>query len=134
MIKQTIQILGGECVNNWSPQCTHLTVKEVVLTVKVLHALLDDKPIIMMKFWDKFLECVKKKIPPPDASEFKPPVAEKMIDHNALCFNPERKQLFKGKVFVFPDSKIQGKMKDIIEKAGIIIALLKWFHISSIWG
>lgn len=37
LLSQCLADLGGELVNNWSPECTHLAMTTVKVTVKVKH-------------------------------------------------------------------------------------------------
>ncbi|KAJ8930978.1 hypothetical protein NQ314_016175 [Rhamnusium bicolor] len=112
-------ILGGQYIENWTTDCTHLTVEEVTLTVKVLHALIDEKPIVKPAYWSKFAENVRNNLPPPTIENYnKPPIAEALLNKIELKNDPQRKILFNGKLFLFPKEKNKKQMEEIIQKAG----------------
>jgi hypothetical protein len=117
-LKNRINAIGGSVLNNWEESCTHITTQELMLTVKVLHALVDDKPIVKLEYWDQFLQNMKELKPPPDVSDFEPPVAESLINKTKMSFNPTRRILFTNKTFVFATEKIRLKMADLIAKTG----------------
>jgi nijmegen breakage syndrome protein 1 len=108
-LKNRINAIGGSVLNNWEESCTHITTQELMLTVKVLHALVDDKPIVKLEYWDQLLQNMKELKPPPDVSDFEPPVAESLINKTKMSFNPTRRILFTNKTFVFATEKIRLK-------------------------
>lgn len=114
-----LSTIRGTYVDQWTPECTHLTLKEITLTIKFLHALIEEKPIVTPTYWTKFAERVQKKLPPPDIEQYnKVPVAEVLLNKIDLSPNPKRKVLFTGKLFVFPKEKDKKKLEDLIKKAG----------------
>ncbi|EFA04568.2 nibrin [Tribolium castaneum] len=117
-LKGKITSIGGTFLNEWGPTCTHLTAPVIVLTIKMLHALIDDKPIVNLKFWDEYILKIKNNEPLPEPQNFKPPVTETLINGTELKPNPERKVLFKNKIFVFPTEKLRLRMAYLIEKTG----------------
>ncbi|XP_044268561.1 nibrin [Tribolium madens] len=117
-LKEKITSVGGTFVNEWGPTCTYLTVPVIVLTIKMLNALIDDKPIVNLKFWDEYIKRIKNNEPLPDLQDFKPPVVETLLNGIDLTPNPERKTLFKNKIFVFPTEKLKLKMMYLIKQTG----------------
>lgn len=70
-------------------------------------------------YWSKFAERVQKKLSPPNINLYnKPPVAEVLLSKVDLSPNPKRKELFKGKLFVFLKEKDKKQLEDVIKKAG----------------
>lgn len=118
-LKNVLNIIGGNYVDNWGPNCTHLTVKEMSVTVKVLHALLDEKPIVVSDYWTQFSENVLKNLPPPDIEKFNsPPVSEPLLKNVNFKKKVSRKSLFKDKLFIFPLEKNKVLLEETINKAG----------------
>lgn len=117
-LNKCISSLNGKMINNWTNQCTHLTAEQITLTLKVLHALVDNKPIVTSKYWEKFAENVKNGLPPPDVDQFKPPLVEALLNKVPLDENQQRKCLFQNKVFIFTDKASKEQMGEIIQKAG----------------
>ncbi|CAG9859255.1 unnamed protein product [Phyllotreta striolata] len=118
-ITNQLQFLNGKYVKDWSPNCTHLSLVKVTCTVKVLQALIDDKPIVSLDYWAKFVDNVKHNIQPPDINDYnKPPFAETLLDIVEIKSNVNRKKLFDNKVFVFYLDAEKANMSDLIEKAG----------------
>lgn len=118
-LKKHLDSLHGKYVDNWNSECTHLTLQKISLTVKVLHALLEDKPIVVPAFWTKFVENVSRNIAPPDWSEYNdPPLAEALLNKVEFKKAAPRKNLFMDKHFLFYLEKEEKQVKDLIEKAG----------------
>ncbi|RZC34047.1 nibrin, partial [Asbolus verrucosus] len=117
-VQNNLHLLGGTLLSTWDSTCTYLTIQEIILTMKVLLALIDDRPIVKLEYWDKLVENVKAKLPPPNIEDFRPPIAETLVDPSSLVVKPERKVLFAGKIFVFPTSKIKSKMDELVDKTG----------------
>ncbi|KAG5898744.1 hypothetical protein JTB14_020938 [Gonioctena quinquepunctata] len=118
-LKKDLILLGGTFTENWTSDCTHLTVEEITLTVKVLHALIDEKPIVVPTYWAKFAENAAKSLPPPNINEYNdPPMAEALLNKIELKNCSSRKGLFKGKTFMFLKEKSKKQMEDVIRKAG----------------
>ncbi|XP_018333857.1 nibrin [Agrilus planipennis] len=114
-----INFLNGCCVSNWTPECTHLTVNELKLTVKMLCCLIEGKPIVTVKFWEDFAKNVKENHSPPDPNNYKPPCTEIMLNKNLpLDFKEERKHLFRNKVFVFMTEADKETVELVIKYAG----------------
>lgn len=120
--------VGGEYSKDWNDSCTHLTTSEIMVTLKVLHAIMDNKKIVTPNFWRVVLKNVKENKAPPDPSEFYPPLGESIIHATYLEYNPNRKNVFTDKTFAFWKKKRQLNMNSIILKAGgktILVPSLK---------
>ncbi|KAK5642578.1 hypothetical protein RI129_008745 [Pyrocoelia pectoralis] len=118
-LKNNMNILGGLMVQNWTEQCNYVTVEEMMLTVKVLSALVVGVPIVCVKYWDDYVNCLKENKPVPDVKEYQPKCSEVVINENvSLEYREERKNLFKNKVFVFPKKGDKEKIASLIKLAG----------------
>ncbi|XP_057665360.1 nibrin [Diorhabda carinulata] len=118
-LKKQLDTIQGRYLDNWTSECTHLTLQKISLTVKVLHALLEDKPIVVPAFWAKFVENVSKSIAPPKITDYNnPPLAEALLNRVEFKKAAPRKNLFMGKHFLFYLEKEEKQVKDLIRKAG----------------
>lgn len=110
--------LKGQYVDTWTSDCTHLTLKQIILTVKMLHALIDNKYYVTMDYWTSYVDKIKNQLPLPCATDFKPPMAEILLNQVDLVPDARRKTLFAKKTFVFPTEQMRAQMSEIIAKAG----------------
>lgn len=118
-LKKVLDIIGATLVDNWGPQCTHLTVKEMSVTIKVLNALLDEKPIVLLRYWTQFAKNALKNRPPPDIEQFnKPPVAEPMLTNLNFTEKVNRRVIFKNKELIFGTDENKKLVEDVIQKTG----------------
>ncbi|KAH8286062.1 hypothetical protein KR054_002111, partial [Drosophila jambulina] len=113
-LEQLLKPLGGVVSPNWTEECSHLTMNEASVTVKLLHALLENKPIVTFAFWRKLLQAaqsvhVKEGWPQP--KDYQPT----NID---VKWRPERTTLFAGKTFVFMNRKHFEIYGAVVQKAG----------------
>ncbi|CAG9771788.1 unnamed protein product [Ceutorhynchus assimilis] len=107
-------------MEKWDDSCTHLTVEKLTLTIKVLQALIDEKPIVTLDYWAACEESLAQKLPMPNIEEYnKPPVAEQLLKSDfQYRFNSQRRSLFKDKMFVFQTANCKKQMEEVIEKCG----------------
>ncbi|CAH1176118.1 unnamed protein product [Phaedon cochleariae] len=118
-LKQDLAVLGARFIDQWTADCTHLTVEEITLTVKVLQALIYKKPIVLPSYWTKFAECVSRNSPPPDIENYNnPPMAEALLNKVEIKANLQRNGLFEGKMFIFSKEITKKQMEDVIKKLG----------------
>ncbi|KAL3277211.1 hypothetical protein HHI36_012561 [Cryptolaemus montrouzieri] len=113
-----IEQLGGTYLKEWNETCSYLTTNEILISIKFLHAIMDNKKIVTLQFWKEYLKNIKSNKLPPDPAEFYPPFGEHVINSKHLEYNPARKEIFKGKVFAFWTKKRRVRMHEIIKKAG----------------
>uniref|UniRef100_A0A674PMN2 Nibrin n=1 Tax=Takifugu rubripes TaxID=31033 RepID=A0A674PMN2_TAKRU len=107
LLSQSLAALGGDLVNSWSLECTHLVMTSVKVTVKTISALLCCRPIVKPEFFSELSRCVQQKLPPPKAERFIPEIDEPSLikeDVNVGVI-PGRRQLFNGKTFLFLTAK-----------------------------
>ncbi|CAH0556920.1 unnamed protein product [Brassicogethes aeneus] len=118
IVSKCIKELRGKHVDVWSSKVTHVTVSKITLTVKVLQATVDGIPLVVPKYWQKFIECMNKRIPPPQIEDYKPGVAEAALRNVSFEYNPKRLKLFHRKCFIFAKERSKSQMEDIIKKLG----------------
>lgn len=113
-LTKMLEPMGGTVTSNWTEECSHLTMNEVSVTVKLLHAMLENKPIVTFPYWRKMLQAaqsihVKEGWPQPE--DYQPT----NID---VTWRPERTRLFAGKTFVFMNRKHFDMYGSVVQKAG----------------
>ncbi|EDW40918.1 GM24846 [Drosophila sechellia] len=113
-LTKMLEPMGGTVTSNWTDECSHLTMNEVSVTVKLLHAMLENKPIVTFPYWRKMLQAaqsihVKEGWPQPE--DYQPT----NID---VTWRPERTRLFAGKTFVFMNRKHFDMYGSVVQKAG----------------
>ncbi|KAF4022488.1 hypothetical protein G4228_014132 [Cervus hanglu yarkandensis] len=111
-LSHAILQLGGLTVNNWTEECTHLVMVSVKVTIKTICALICGRPIVKPEYFTEFLKAVQSKKQPPKIESFYPPVDEPAIESKNIDLSErqERKQIFKGKTFVFLNAKQHKKL------------------------
>ncbi|KAH8242410.1 hypothetical protein KR032_005861, partial [Drosophila birchii] len=112
--EELLKPLGGVVSPNWTEECSHLTMNEASVTVKLLHALLENKPIVTFAFWRKFLQAARSihvKEGWPQPKDYQPTNMD-------VKWRPERTTLFAGKTFVFMNRKHFEIYGAVVLKAG----------------
>lgn len=115
-LKSYIDVIGGKISEQWSPNCTHLTMGEPSITLKLLHALINQKWVVTLSYWKELLKAIKNvktKLPQPES--YRPDFGDELIDFSS---NIKRKTLFKGTTFVFLNRKHFDMYSPIIKLAG----------------
>lgn len=101
-LDQDLIILNGILENQWSDNCTHLTMETITITIKVIQALGAAIPIVTPSFWKAMHKAAKDGTTLPKPEQFLPPVIEPYINKDvSFLVNINRKRLFAGKTFVF---------------------------------
>ncbi|XP_047411628.1 nibrin isoform X2 [Sciurus carolinensis] len=115
-LNQAILQLGGLTVNNWTEECTHLVMISVKVTIKTICALICGRPIVKPEYFIEFLKAVQSKKQPPQIESFYPPIDEPTIGSKNIDLSgrQERKQIFKGKTFVFLSAKQHKKLSSAV--------------------
>ncbi|KAM6171735.1 nibrin [Erethizon dorsatum] len=119
-LNQAILQLGGLTVNNWTEECTHLVMVSVKVTIKTICALICGCPIVKPEYFTEFVKAVQSKQQPPQIESFYPPVDEPAIGSKNIDLSgrQERKQIFKGKTFVFLNAKQHKKLSSAVVFGG----------------
>ncbi|XP_052032079.1 nibrin isoform X2 [Apodemus sylvaticus] len=120
VLNQAILQLGGLTANNWTEECTHLVMSSVKVTIKTICALICGRPVIKPEYFSEFLKAVESKKQPPEIESFYPPIDEPAIGSKSvdLSGRHERKQIFKGKTFVFFNAKQHKKLSLAVALGG----------------
>ncbi|XP_058420539.1 nibrin isoform X2 [Diceros bicornis minor] len=115
-LNQAVLQLGGLTVNNWTEECTHLVMMSVKVTIKTICALICGRPIVKPEYFTEFLKAVQSKKQPPQIESFYPPIDEPAIGSKNIDLSgrQERKQIFKGKTFVFLNAKQHKKLSSAV--------------------
>ncbi|XP_014301438.1 nibrin isoform X2 [Myotis lucifugus] len=119
-LNQAILQLGGLTVNNWTEECTHLVMMSVKVTIKTICALICGRPIVKPEYFTEFLKAVQSKTQLPQIESFYPPIDEPAIGSKNIDLSgrQERKQIFKGKTFVFLNAKQHKKLSSAVVFGG----------------
>ncbi|KAM5280729.1 nibrin isoform 2-T2 [Ctenodactylus gundi] len=119
-LNQAVLQLGGLTVNNWTEECTHLVMVSVKVTIKTICALICGCPIVKPEYFTEFLKAVQYKKQPPQVESFYPPIDEPTIESKNIDLSrrQERKQIFKGKTFVFLNAKQHKKLSSAVVFGG----------------
>lgn len=117
-LSKLIGPLGGSVLPSWTNECSHLTMDMVSVTVKLLHALLENKPIVCIAYWREFSKVahrihVSDDWPKPE--DFPP---DQPANMPSIKWHPERTKLFAGITFVFCNSKHNEMYGPVVERAG----------------
>uniref|UniRef100_A0A673GQR7 Nibrin n=1 Tax=Sinocyclocheilus rhinocerous TaxID=307959 RepID=A0A673GQR7_9TELE len=125
-LSQDLRSLGGRLVNSWTLDCTHLVMPTVKVTIKTICALLCCRPIVKPEFFSAFSRAVQQKLPLPKAEKFRPQIDEPSLakEDVDLSARPERKSLFKGKTFLFLNSKQMKRLSQAVSCGGGVSQLL----------
>lgn len=126
-LSQDIRSVGGRLVNSWTLDCTHLVMPTVKVTIKTICALLCCRPIVKPEFFSAFSKAVLQKRPLPKPERFRPQIDEPSLTKEDLDLSarPERKSLFKGKTFVFFNSKQMKRLSQAVSCGGAVSQLLE---------
>lgn len=120
VLNQAVLQLGGLTANNWTEECTHLAMASVKVTIKTICALICGRPIVKPEYFSEFLKAVESKKQPPELESFYPPIDEPTIGSRNvdLSGRQERKQIFRGKTFVFLNAKQHKKLSSAVVFGG----------------
>lgn len=130
ILSEHIAYLRGTILREWSSECTHLVTNTIKLTSKVLCALVEGKHIVNIDFWKDYVNAVKNNLKLPSPGSYQPELNESLLSKNiSLAYNPERKTLFKGKIFAFFTQKSMQGIQEVINLAGKLILLFLYFNV-----
>ncbi|KAJ6633874.1 Nibrin [Pseudolycoriella hygida] len=115
-LRKDVSTLGGRMINGWSDTCTHLVVKNLTFTVKLLQALCHAIPIVKPEYFKTMVLAIRSNGMLPNVDNFHPIIVDRLIaGSDQLKANINRKRLFVGKTFVFMNSKDMATFKGVIE-------------------
>uniref|UniRef100_H0XTS4 Nibrin n=1 Tax=Otolemur garnettii TaxID=30611 RepID=H0XTS4_OTOGA len=106
----------GTSVNNWPEECIHLIMISVKVTIKTICALICGRPVVNPEYFTEFLKAIQSKKQLPQIESFCPPLDGPAIESKNIDLSgrQERKQIFKGKTFVFLNTKQHKKLSSAI--------------------
>ncbi|KAG7470009.1 hypothetical protein MATL_G00134790 [Megalops atlanticus] len=119
-LSRDIQQLGGQLVNSWIRDCTHLVMPSVKVTIKTICALICCRPIVKPEFFSELRRALQQKRPPPKPESFYPEIDEPSLNKEDvdLKARPARKSLFRGKTFIFLSAKQQKRLSSAVAFGG----------------
>ncbi|XP_016387627.1 nibrin-like [Sinocyclocheilus rhinocerous] len=125
-LSQDLCSIGGRLVNSWTLDCTHLVMPTAKVTIKTICSLLCCRPIVKPEFFSAFSKAVQQKLPLPNPEKFRPQTDEPSLakEDVDLSARPERKSLFKGKTFLFLNSKQMKRLSQAVSCGGGVSQLL----------
>ncbi|KNC49364.1 uncharacterized protein AMSG_05362 [Thecamonas trahens ATCC 50062] len=105
----------------WSSSVTHLVMESIVVTQKVVLALVYGVPIVTPDFLEALVASAsagRSELPSP--AEYMPRVVDDMVDMSVASFDPRplRRSLFAGLTFVFFAANESDPSREVIEAAG----------------
>uniref|UniRef100_A0A3Q1GTJ5 Nibrin n=1 Tax=Acanthochromis polyacanthus TaxID=80966 RepID=A0A3Q1GTJ5_9TELE len=119
-LSQALQALGGNLVNTWTEDCTHLVMPSVKVTIKTISALLCCRPVVKPEFFLELNKAVQQKLAPPKAESFTPEIDEPSLNKEEVNLGvmPARQRLFTGKTFVFLSAKQLKRLSTAVKFGG----------------
>ncbi|XP_020497593.3 nibrin [Labrus bergylta] len=119
-LSQALSALGGNLVNTWTEDCTHLVMPTAKVTIKTISALLCCRPIVKPEFFSELSKAAQQKKPPPKAESFIPEIDEPSLSKEDVNLGAIelRKQLFAGKTFVFLSAKQMKRLSTAVSFGG----------------
>lgn len=118
-VKRDIDALDGVILEEFSKNCTHLTIRNLTATIKVLQSLAYAIPIVSPDYWKAYLKAIRTRTPMPNPDKFPPTVTEPYMSPDMFVgINVNRRRVFAGKTFVFMLKKHQKMFETLIEMAG----------------
>ncbi|KAJ8288448.1 hypothetical protein COCON_G00011070 [Conger conger] len=117
---QIVQLLGGQLVNSWNQDCTHLVMSSVKVTIKTICALVCCRPIVKPEYFSELWNALQQRLTPPTVDSFYPEIDEPTLrkEDVDLSARPERKSLFHGKTFIFLNGKQQKRLNSVVDFGG----------------
>ncbi|XP_054548092.1 nibrin isoform X2 [Talpa occidentalis] len=115
-LSQAVLQLGGLNVNNWTEECTHLVMVSVKVTIKTICALICGRPIVKPEYFTEYVKAIQSKKQAPQIESFYPAIDEPTIGSKNIDLSKrkERRQIFKGKTFIFLNVKQHKKLSSAI--------------------
>lgn len=126
---KTLDQIGGKLITDFKDDCTHLTMDNIAVTIKVLQALIMGIPIVTSKYWKALFDSIKNEKLILSFRNFMPPISEGFLRANNEDFyiNKNRKTLFKDLKFYFMLKRHMDSFENVINMAGMMI--LMYFNI-----
>ncbi|KAM4688744.1 nibrin isoform 2-T2 [Discoglossus pictus] len=115
-LNQTILLLGGHVLNNWTETSTHLVMTSIKVTIKTICALVCCRTIVKPTYFSELIKAIQQKQSLPTITSFIPLLEEPSIKSESLDLseNAKRKSIFQKKVFIFLNNKQFKKLSPAI--------------------
>jgi len=133
-LKETIGALGAHLVSVWREDTDMLVMEAIVMTIKVVAALIAGKPIVTPEYFQDYLNAVKDSVELggeheptlPNPRNYLPPLNERSLHGQDALFHPDpaRREIFTGKYFLLADAKAIRNYKSLLECGGGEVELL----------
>ncbi|XP_022800077.1 nibrin-like isoform X2 [Stylophora pistillata] len=126
VLKSKIHKLGGHIVNDWRQGIvSHLVMDGLTFTIKVIHALAECRPIVKPSYFEDVIGAGDSRSTLPAAESYLPVLKEDTISSQDASFLPNvaRKNLLKGKTFIFISKKQYKRVHHAVESSGGITLL-----------
>ena len=119
-VKRLVFRLGGHVVSEWCANCNLVIMSSLSVTIKVICALISQKPIVLPQYLDDVIKAIEGATKLPDPDDYLPVLTESQVNPVDISFtsNPNRKTLFKKKTFVFLSSTQHKKLHFALELGG----------------
>ncbi|XP_013112726.2 nibrin [Stomoxys calcitrans] len=118
-VAKNIKLVGGKVLEQWSSECTHLTMNTPTVTVKLLRALIEQVHIVNSNYWEDLANAVatnQSQLPKVELYRPKIDLGDgKPID---LGCKAERRKVFDGLTFVFLSRRHYETYAPIVKAAG----------------
>ena len=119
-VRVLVSKIGGHVSNDWRKDCSFLVMKTLTVTIKVVCALVSQKPIITVDYLRDLLRHLRGEAgEKPNPETYLPPVTERLVQPG-VSFHPiaERSDVFLGMSFHFLSKKQYQKMSLAVELGG----------------
>ncbi|XP_076437770.1 uncharacterized protein LOC143276963 [Babylonia areolata] len=112
--------LGGHVSSDWQKDCRFLIMKSITVTIKVVCALVSQKPIVTVDYLRDLVQFYKgQKVEKPQPENYLPPVTERLVEPGvSFHVNAKRSTVFLGMSFYFLSEKQFQKMNMAVEEGG----------------
>ncbi|XP_059617791.1 nibrin-like [Phlebotomus argentipes] len=119
-VAEDVRIVSGRLLESWSSDCTHLVMAHIVITMKVLLALVSEVPIVRPDFVTALVLSAQTPAKPPNPEDFMPDIQEENLNKATCSFHPdsERRTVFSGKRFIFLSQEVMKRYETVVRLAG----------------
>ncbi|XP_044015306.1 nibrin [Aphidius gifuensis] len=119
-LMEILDKVGGTICNQWTSQCTHLTVSEAKMTQKLASCLAAGVPIVTIKFWQAVKTSEEQGKPLPNISDYCPELDDQLLRPDNVNLLPlsQRKNVFNNLLFIFFLKRQYNIYKEMITLAG----------------
>uniref|UniRef100_A0AAG5CZ54 FHA domain-containing protein n=1 Tax=Anopheles atroparvus TaxID=41427 RepID=A0AAG5CZ54_ANOAO len=119
-LKVVLQKLRAELLPTYAVGLSHLIMPKITVTTKLLVCLVGQVPVVNPEYFAAVDACIAQGNALPPVTDFIPTCTESYIKNDPTMFqpNPARRDLFKGKEFIFFNTAQCQQYEDIVKLAG----------------